>query len=714
MDFLEGLNPSQREAATATEGAVRVVAGPGTGKTRTLTARYAYLVSVLGISPRNILCATFTNKAAQEMRQRIRASLGDLDLGLISTFHSFCRLFLRDEIHYLSLPSNFVILDVEDQKSILSRVFADMGLTLRDLSFKEAIDNILEARKLKADSYVHDFLELNNENIRERFASGGLDRDSEIFVRYIYEQKKNFALDFNDLINFTTYLLKTVPEARERWQERIQYVMVDEFQDVSLRQYELGDALAGLHRNIFIVGDSDQTIYTWRGAHHKIFLNFPANYPSCKTIVLEENYRSTPEILITADTLIKNNRQRFGKTLTPTRKAGTPPVFYHARNEADEASWIVKKIALVRERDPSLKNIAVLCRAHFLTRSLEHALVKDKIPYRILCGTEFYHRKEIKDAIGYLRMLSGADDVALSRVINEPSRQIGKKSMDKVRDFSVRNDMSLYESLKSLAQFDRPLGRKAQPFISLVEGLKGQKPKMALSDLFQAVLDQSGYEASLRLRGDHDRLDNLAELKRSVQEFSLDPENTLEDFLQNAALFTDLDREKRDDSVSVMTIHTAKGLEYRTVFVLGLSEGIFPSRRVSDQDEMEEERRLLYVAMTRAKRRLFLSCSQGVNHDGQHQTPSRFLKEIRLCLKGDSENDLEALKEGSQRALPGPPGAWEAAFREGDRVNHPSFGGGKILKVDPALGSYTIKFDELMTNRSIMFDNKALGPEEPG
>ncbi|MDR2339995.1 MAG: UvrD-helicase domain-containing protein [Deltaproteobacteria bacterium] len=703
MDLLKGLNPRQREAVTLTEGAVRVVAGPGTGKTRTLTARYAHLVSGLGIPPKNILCATFTNKAAQEMKNRIRKSLGDMDLGLISTFHSFCRLFLRDEIHHLKLPQNFVIIDQEDQKAILSKVYAEMGLTLKDLSFKEAIDTILEARKMEASSYVRDFLELNNENIRERFQGGNLSRDGEIFLRYIYEQKKNFSLDFNDLINFASHILNTVPEVRERWQDRLQYVMIDEFQDVSLRQYKLGDTLAGLHGNIFIVGDSDQTIYTWRGAHHRIFQDFPNNYPSCKTIVLEDNYRSTPEILATADTLIKNNQLRFGKTLTATKLPGDKPIFHHAKNEGDEADWILDKIQSVASKDPNLKNIAILCRSHYLTRSLEHSLVRGKIPYRVISGTEFYHRKEIKDAICYLRMISGADDMAFGRVINEPSRKIGKKSLDKITEFATRNDMSLYESLKSLAGFDLALGRKAKPFIGLVEGLKAEKDSMGLSDLFQKVLDLSGYEAALRLRGDNDRLDNLAELKRGVDEFGSDPENTLEDFLHRSALFTNLDRERGEESVSVMTIHAAKGLEFRTVFVLGLSEGIFPSRRVESPEEMEEERRLLYVAMTRAKKRLFLSCAEGFTHDGLRQAPSRFLFEIRSCLKGDADNDMEALKSGvGGRGFQGP--SYDTLpFKAGDRVEHNGFGVGRILKADPNDGAYLIQFDSIRTPRSVSF-----------
>ncbi|MDR2199849.1 MAG: UvrD-helicase domain-containing protein [Deltaproteobacteria bacterium] len=712
MDFLEGLNPGQKEAAEATEGAVRVVAGPGTGKTRTLTARYCHLVSDLGIRPRNILCATFTNKAAQEMKARVRALLGDMDLGLISTFHSFCRLFLKDEIGRLKLPGNFVIIDPEDQKEILAGIFSEMGLTLKDLSYREAIDDILEARKLQADSYVADFLELNNENIKKRFQKEALDRDSEIFLRYVYEQKKCFSLDFNDLINFATYILKTVPEVRERWRDRIEYLMIDEFQDVSLRQYSLGRSLSEKHGNIFIVGDPDQTIYTWRGAHHKIFSNFPDEHPGCRTVVLSENYRSTPEILETAGTLIERNRLRLSKDVFAVRGPGSKPVFYHARDENDEARWIARKIQRIASRDPVLKNTAVLLRAHYLTRSLEHALVKEKIPYRILCGTEFYHRVEIKDALCYLRMLSSADDAAFRRVINSPPRGIGKKSMEKIRDFASGSGLSLYEALKSLAEFDRVLEKKTKGFIGLVEDLKKEADRADLLDLFQAVLDRSGYEAHLRLRGDNDRLDNLAELKRSVGEFAADPENGLEDFLQSAALFTDLDRERRDDAVQVMTAHTAKGLEFKSVFIPGLSEGIFPSGRADGPEDMEEERRLCYVAMTRAKRRLYLSFAEGVNHDGQVRAPSRFLKEIRETIKGFREHDLEVLKEGgSPKKRPAGGGAG-ATFKEGDRVEHPAFGEGTIVSVDRGDDSYLIKFDALKTARSIGFETemKALGP----
>ncbi|MDR2352590.1 MAG: ATP-binding domain-containing protein, partial [Deltaproteobacteria bacterium] len=431
------------------------------------------------------------------------------------------------------------------------------------------------------------------------------------------------------------------------------------------------------------------------------FLNFPKDYPVCKTIVLGDNYRSTPEILATADTLIKNNIIRFNKSLTTKLKSGPRPLFYYAKNAQDESLWILEEIKKIYEKDPFYKHIAILCRSNFLTRSLEHALVKEKVPYRILSGTEFYHRKEIKDAICYLRMLVSADDMAFLRVINEPSRKIGKKSLEKISLFSERNEMSLYEALKSLSQFDQTLSHKTAPFISLIEGLKLRKDELSLSDLFQMVLDKSGLEAHLRLRGDTDRLDNLAELKRSVEEFGNDPENTLEDFLHQAALFTDLDREKKEDSVSLMTIHTAKGLEFKSVFILGLSEGIFPSRRVSSPEEMEEERRLFYVAITRAKRRLYLSSAEGM-HAGLVQTPSRFLKEIRECLRGVTEGDLEVLKQGCSRKVIRAD-IVENLFEEGDRVEHSAFGKGFIIKIDLQTSSYLIKFDALKTHRSIMF-----------
>lgn len=323
-DYLTGLNPEQLEAVQTTEGAIRVLAGAGTGKTRALTSRYCYLADMLGVAPKNIVCVTFTNRAANEMKHRIRTALGDMDLGYICTFHAFCVRLLKEDIHVLNFPGNFVILDVEDQKQILLKVFEEMKLTLRETTIRRTIDEVLEAKKLYAITYIDYIYELNNEELKAKFTQTS-DRNEEIFLRYLYEQKKCFGCDFNDIINFALYILEHFPDILKKWQDRMQYVMVDEFQDVSLRQYKIAQMLAGKHGNLFIVGDPDQTIYSWRGSHVKLFLDFDKKYPDAKTILLTTNYRSTPEILKASNTLIEKNIIRFPKVLIPVRPGGALP-----------------------------------------------------------------------------------------------------------------------------------------------------------------------------------------------------------------------------------------------------------------------------------------------------------------------------------------------------------------------------------------------------
>lgn len=349
--WLSGLNPEQQKAVMSTEGYVRVLAGPGTGKTRALTARYCYLTETLGVSAKNILCVTFTNKAANEMKQRIRQWLGDLDLGYICTLHAFCVQFLKEEIHVLHYPKNFIILDVEDQRVLLLKIFEEMGLTLKEATIKQKIDEVLEARKLTAGSYINEIFTLSNSELEKRIQLA-TDVNDGLFLRYLYEQKKNYACDFNDLINFTAYILKHYPDILQKWQDRMQYVMVDEFQDVSAKQYSIAQMLSGKHHNLFIVGDPDQTIYTWRKAHVKLFLDFDKQYPDAQTIVLQTNYRSSPEILKAADTLIQKNVLRYPKVLKATKPNGPKPLFFHAQSEKEEADWIsqeIKKLSFKHE-----------------------------------------------------------------------------------------------------------------------------------------------------------------------------------------------------------------------------------------------------------------------------------------------------------------------------------------------------------------------------
>lgn len=721
-DIFARLNPEQLDAVQSTEGHIRVLAGAGSGKTRALVSRYVYLVRDLGISPKNILCVTFTNRAAEEMKARVRSELGDMDLGYICTFHAFCTLLLHEDINKINFPKDFVILDKEDWRSILLRVFADMGLTLKEATIQQKIDEVLEAKKTQADTYIDYFYKLNNEELKEKFLAKGIERNQEIFLRFLYEQKKCFGVDFNDLINFAVYILEKFPDVAEKWQDRIQYIMVDEFQDVSAKQYSIAQILSRKHKNLFIVGDSDQTIYSWRGSHVKLILDFEKVYKDARTILLLKNYRSTPQILAAANSLIAHNTVRYPKELAPTKKAGPKPLYYHAPSEEDEAKWICKKIKELRKTG-NLRDIAILYRAHYLSRSLEEAFIKNDLPYRILAGTEFYGRREIKDMISYLRMLTVADDVSFYRTVNLPSRKIGKNKIAAIKERADKFDCSAYTALKGLLAQDDPIlkGTKAQAYVDAIEesrALLNDKNSFVytvgsgtskLGSVLQSILDKSGYEAFLRLEADQDRLDNAAEFKRAVNQAGFDDDATLEDFLQRAALFTDLDREDKRDAVKMLTIHAAKGMEFKNVFLCGMNEGIFPSRKVQTPEDMEEERRIAYVAMTRAKDRLYITDAEGKANDGIFKYPSRFVFEA--AGEGMKNFDIEkpldkGLVEQSQKIIKYDESRLKAAatqLKKGDRVRHKVFGAGTIVLVNDKAFCYTIKFDDLATERSVQF-----------
>ena len=711
--MLDDLNEEQREAVRTTEGAVRVIAGPGTGKTRTLTSRYCHLVSALGIAPRNILCVTFTNRAANEMKRRVREALGDLDLGYICTFHAFCVQLLKDDIHVLHYPKNFVILDVEDQKQLLLKIFGDMGLTLRDATVKRVLDDVLEAKKLFATSYIADIHLLDNQQLKARFTAAR-NRDEEIFFRYLYEQKKCFGCDFNDLINFATYILENFEEVRRKWQDRMQYVMVDEFQDVSRRQYKIARLLSEKHGNLFIVGDPDQTIYSWRGSHVRLFLDFNKVYPRAKTTALSVNYRSTPEILAASNALISKNRTRYPNALHAVRGGGPKPLYFHAKSEKEEADWIFGEIDKLRSAGAPLGGVAVLYRAHYLTRALEERFIEGGLPYRIFSGVEFYGRREIKDVVCYLRMVTAGDDVAFLRTVNTPSRKIGRKRLEALNELAEQTGSSLFDAMKR--SLDEPLlaGTRARRYVEAIEHVREKRGGMNLGDAMQTLLDMSGYEEYLRLQGDQERLDNVAELKRAVESAGEDEEATLEDFLARIALFTNLDNEEARDTVKLMTVHTAKGMEYPHVFVCGLDEGVFPGRRIVTPDEMEEERRLAYVAMTRAMNRLYLSDSEGVTSDGIFKHPSRFVFDAgRENL--DYVVELDDFLTGRVAGRFVRPAAAVPAgdlFAEGERVVHPIMGAGTVEAVKPEEGCYLVQFDALATERSIRFD-AAMTRENP-
>lgn len=707
-ELLQGLNQAQADAVTSTEGYIRVIAGAGSGKTNVLTRRFAYLVNEIGILPGNILCVTFTNKAAGEMRRRIHRLTGDSDTGYINTFHSFCVSILQEDSHVLHYPKSFLVLDNSDIDAMLGIIYEERGLTLRDMTYSSARD-MIEIRKIfKEPEYYLDMLNMSPEKLYEKYMQSTSAQDI-IFYGYLYQEKKCFALDYNDLIKFSLYIFSQSEEIKLKWQKRLEYIMIDEFQDIDSLQYELMQALCGYHGNLFVVGDSDQTIYTWRGANVKYLMDFSAHFPNVKTIMMMENYRSTPQILAAANSLIDKNTARIRKELLPVLQDGPLPVYHHAATTEAEALWIAESIKKLHAGGVPYKNIAILYRAHYITRPLEEVFLKEKLPYSLYSGVQFFSRMEIKDVLAYLRMLVYKDDLSFLRIANVPKRNIGKSRMNFLKEYAAEHGCTLFAALCETV--DDPIfkGTKAAAFIGLISRFSagyGQKP---VSEVLAAILDASGYEKMLRTEGSQERLDNLAELRQSVYEFetTCGEESTLEHYLTHAALFTNSDLSGQGDKVRLMTVHTAKGLEFPHVFICGLSENIFPSKKTRTLPAMEEERRLAFVAMTRAQRGLYLSEAEGRNFDGSPRYPSRFIFDIDPdLLEFSSAPDEELLAEAKKYIAYRSCSLSDESqqrFAPGSRVVHPVLGAGTVVKVNTDVSAYLIKFDAMETERSISF-----------
>ena len=714
IEELQGLNPSQLEAVTTTEGFVRVIAGAGSGKTRALSHRFAFLVNEIGILPGNILCVTFTNKSANEMRQRIHMLTGDNDTGYINTFHGFCVSVLQEDSHAVQYPKSFLVLDNADIDAMLGTIYEERGLTLRDMTYGQARD-MIEIRKIfREPQYYLDMITMSLDTLREKYLKARDPADI-IFYGYLYQEKKCFGLDYNDLIKFSLYIFSQNPEIRLKWQSRLEYIMIDEFQDIDDLQYELMCVLCGYHKNLFIVGDPDQTIYTWRGANVKYLLDFENHFPGAKTVMMMDNYRSTPQILDAANSLISKNTIRIKKDLIPTQPDGFVPVCHHAKTTAEEAQWIAGKIEdLHTQKEIPYRDITVLYRAHHVTRSVEEAFLKKEIPYTIYSGVQFFGRMEIKDALSYLRMIAYKDDLSFTRIVNRPRRNMGERRMAFLREMAEATKMSLYETLVRYIDNDIFKGTRAGQFIALIERFSSDYSGRPVSEVLSAVLDESGYETALRTEGSQERLDNLAELKQSVYiyETTCGEETTLEDYLRHAALFSNSDADAGTaDKVRLMTIHTAKGLEFPYVFLCGMNEGIFPSRRTRTLEGMEEERRLAFVALTRARKGLYLSEAQGRNFDGSPRYPSRFVLDIDPALISfvpDMDEDLireaKASIRLSSRGLRSENDT--DLLQEGDRIRHRVFGPGTIRGVDRDRSAYIIRFDDMDTDRRITFRAK--------
>jgi DNA helicase-2/ATP-dependent DNA helicase PcrA len=699
-----GLNPEQRAAVEATEGPLLILAGAGSGKTRALTSRIAYLIGICGIPADQILAVTFTNKAAGEMRERVEKLLGPVASQVsIGTFHSMGVRILRKEIGHLGRSRGFVIYDDADSIGVIKEALKSEGLDPK----------VHEPRRIRwqIDQWKNAGL------LPPAAAAQARDLDGELCARlYAKYQKKlaeSDALDFGDLLLLTAELFRRHPRVLQYYQQKWTYILVDEYQDTNGVQYGIVSQLAAAHGNLCVVGDPDQSIYAWRGADIRNILDFENDYPSARVIKLERNYRSTPAILAGASAVIANNRERKEKRLFTDREGGSPIRFYEAQDDREEAQFVVRNIAVAhRNEHVPYGHQAILYRTNAQSRGFEEELMKYDIPYTIVGGQRFYDRAEIKDVMAYLRLLvNPKDDAALRRIVNKPTRGIGKASFDKVEELAVRENISLLEAMKMACGLQL-VGRstaKLADFVALHASLVHLRSGHALEDLIGEVLTKTGYQRALEQEDTPEsetRLDNLRELLSSARDFHVANEDELEGeertelelYLDQVALISDLDGyEEREDRVSLMTVHSAKGLEFPIVYLVGMEERIFPHASSSrDEGGLEEERRLCYVAMTRAMEHLFLSCASQRMQWGErsYQSPSRFLQEIPDewietlgAVQRGPRSRTASPRSGSQfdysygQDVPTDDGPGEDGVAVGTMVRHPVFGRGQVLAV---------------------------------
>lgn len=649
--LLNGLNPEQQSAVKATDGPLLLMAGAGSGKTRVLTHRIAYLIVEKRVNPYNILAITFTNKAAREMRERIGKMMGGAAEEIwISTFHSMCVRILRRDIDRMGYNRNFTILDTGDQQSVVKGILKDKNLDPKKYDPRALLGAISSAKN-----------ELIDPEEYAKTAGGYFEQTvSDVYTEYQKRLRKNQALDFDDLIMMTIQLFQRIPEVLEYYQRKFQYIHVDEYQDTNRAQYMLVKFLANRFKNLCVVGDSDQSIYRWRGADIANILSFEKDYPDAKVILLEQNYRSTKRILLAANKVIENNVTRKAKNLWTENPEGNKIVYYRADSEQGEAQFVAGKIKeLTGEGKYKLSDVAILYRTNAQSRVMEEVLLKSNIEYSIVGGTKFYDRKEIKDMLAYLRLISNPDDdISLQRIINVPKRGIGSSSVDKMADFAAMHDISIFQALDSveLLGLSPKITKGAREFRDLIRNYTQMQEFLSVTELVEDILDKSGYREMLKAEKSieaQSRLENLDELLSVTKNFEeVNEDKSLVAFLTDLALVADIDSLDDDgektDAITLMTLHSAKGLEFPVVFLIGLEEGVFPhSRSLMEEAEMEEERRLAYVGITRAEQTLFLTNAQMRTLFGRtNMNPaSRFIREI-------PEDLLEGVEKEVRRNTP--------------------------------------------------------------
>lgn len=617
------LNSAQQEAVVSDAKHLRIIAGAGSGKTRVLTMRIVYEIEQLHVAPYNILAITFTNKAANEMKNRIRDMLADEAVGCqISTIHSLCMRILSQEITVLGYPKNFTVVDQDDQKAILKEAYKLLGIDKKDLSYNTVLDYIGNNKYERIEPA---------KAIDMAYGNPALIKKAKVYEYYVDRLKQIYGLDFDDLILYTTRIFSTYPEIKERWAKKYKYIHVDEFQDIDKEQYLLIKQLSSYHDNVYVVGDPDQTIYTWRGADVNIIVNFDHDFKDTKTIILNQNYRSTNNILSGSNSLIKNNKARLEKELFSANGEGEKIKHKTFESEYDEGLFVVNDVKKRLKEGQDIDEIAVLYRSNYLSRELEKVLIESHLPYVIYGGIRFYERQEVKDILCYLRLIVTGDDLAFQRVINQPKRGIGQKSIDNIFEIAQKNNLSMYETIKN-GLYTKNQNTLDQ-FVTMIEKWRElNNDSDNLEKLLQAVLDDSGYRTMLENDKENERLENIKSLIDDIKEYQLNyPGATLADYLSMISLYTDKANEQTGEALKLMTIHAAKGLEFETVYVIGMSEGIFPSERtmLEGMKGLEEERRLAYVAYTRAKKDLYLLESSSFSYVlNGNKSASRFIGEI--------------------------------------------------------------------------------------
>lgn len=705
--LLDNMNTEQSEAVRTTEGPLLIMAGAGSGKTRVLTHRIAYLLDEKGVSPYNVLAITFTNKAAREMKERVEKLVGEeAQVIWMSTFHSMCVRILRRDADRIGIERNFTILDPTDQKSVIKNVLKTENIDSKRYDprmFLSAISNMKNELKTVEDAEIEatDFMS---------------DMVARVYAGYQRQLSRNEALDFDDLIMTTINLFKRVPDVLEYYQNKFQYIHVDEYQDTNRAQYTLVKLLADKFKNLCVVGDSDQSIYGWRGADIQNILSFEEDYPNARTIFLEQNYRSTKVILNAANEVIKNNTERKPKGLWTANQEGKKINYYQAQSESDEAQYVVKEIMRQqRENNKSFNDIAILYRTNAQSRVLEETFMKSNIPYTMVGGHKFYDRKEIKDLLSYLRLIANSnDDISLQRIINVPKRGIGPSSVEKIQAYARQNDLSMFDALAE-ADFiglTKKVTKQAIDFYTLISNLIQEQEFLEVSEIVEEVLNKSGYKEMLerdQTLEARSRLENIEEFMSVPMDYEKNTpleEQSLINFLTDLSLVADIDEADIENGVTLMTMHSAKGLEFPVVFIMGMEESIFPHIRsiLSDDDhEMEEERRICYVAITRAEEELYLThaTSRTLFGKTQSNSASRFLKEIPedLLNKPARTESRYAGASSSQRPVKRGPsrrttkrsevasGTWNV----GDKVVHKAWGEGMVSNVNEKNG--TVELD---------------------